>query len=211
MTPPVPSGTVDWTALHERLARAAAAAEQALDPAPERARQIMDQRARILARAPPAARPAGDHIEVLVFSLAGGRYAIETRYVREVVRIADVTPVPGVSDFVVGVTTLRGEILAVVDLCRIFGVEARSLTAHMILCGEQRAEFGVLADNVHDVTPLPLAEIFESPGGVSGSDRAYLRGVTRDALVVLDGAVLLWDERFFISGAQASAKGLQGA
>ncbi|MBC7818114.1 MAG: hypothetical protein IAG10_14590 [Planctomycetaceae bacterium] len=41
-------------------------------------------------------------------------------------------------------------------------------------------------------------ELLEPPGSVTGIGREYLRGVTRDALIVLDGAVLLQDARLFI-------------
>jgi len=192
------AGVIDWVAVRARLARAAEATEQALNPSPERARRIMDERARVLAPAPPAARPAGEQIELLVFSLAGARYGIETRFVREVARLAEVTPIPGATDFLAGVAAIRGEILGVLDPRPIFGLAAGALTARMILCGEQHAEFGLLIDQAHDVVILPLTELFEPPGSASGAGRAYLRGVTKDALVVLDGARLLGDEQLFV-------------
>src|SRR3546814_4484079 len=81
------------------------------------------------------------------------RYAVETRYVREVTRFADFTTVPGAPNFVVGVTNLRGGVLVVFDLRKILGIPAPGLTdlSRVIVHGRERAEFGILADAVHEV------------------------------------------------------------
>src|SRR2546429_170226 len=63
---------------------------------------------------------------------------------------------------------------------------------------EERAEFGVLADTVYEVMTVRTEEVFEPPGSVAGVGREYLRGVTKEALIVLDGSVLLQAIRFFI-------------
>jgi chemotaxis signal transduction protein len=59
----------------------------------------------------------------LVFGLGGGlggeaasRYALPLDVVREIRRPAQITPVPGTAPFVLGVSNLRGVVLAVVDL-----------------------------------------------------------------------------------------------
>lgn len=191
---------IDWDLARERLARARTATEEVLRPSPERARQIMDARARALARVPGEERPAGVRIDVVKFALASERYAVETRYVREVVRFVDFTPVPGTPDFVVGVTNLRGSVLAVIDLGRFFSVPRKGLTdlSRVVVLGEGRAEFGVLADEALGQAGLAAADILEPPGEVSGIGRAYLRGVTREAQIVLDGAALLRDQRLFV-------------
>ena len=107
----------------------------------------MEERARRLARPAAEVRGSGDTLEIVVFGLASERYAVENRYVREVVRLADLAPVPGAPEFMAGVTNLRGEILAVVDLRRFFGVPARGITdtSRVVVLGADEAEFGVLA------------------------------------------------------------------
>jgi purine-binding chemotaxis protein CheW len=144
--------------------------------------------------------PAGGLLEVVVFTLAGERYALETRHVREIRALEDLTPLPGAPVFLAGVTNLRGQILAVIDLRTFFGVPARGLTdrTRLIVLGDERAEFGVLADTVAEVVTLGPGEVREPPGSVAGVARAYLRGVTGDALIVLAGEVLLQDPRLFI-------------
>ncbi len=194
------TGHVDWQDVRRRLAAAAAATEEAPRLPPERAKAVMDARARALARPSAQAPRAGETIEVVTFDLANERYGIETRHVKEVVRLADFTPVPGAPDFLVGVTNLRGEIVAVVDLRTFLGLAGRGLTdlSRVVVLGGERAELGVLADAAHEVTTLRADEVLEPPEWVAGVGREYLRGVTPGALIVLDGAVLLGDARLFI-------------
>jgi purine-binding chemotaxis protein CheW len=195
---------IDWQQVRERLARARAATEESVRLSPERARQVMEARARDLARVPPRAPAAAEVLEVVTFALANERYAVETRHTREVIRFTDFTPVPGAPDFLVGLVNLRGEVLAVFDLRKFFGVAEQGVTdlSRVIVLGGERAEFGVLADAVHEVTALRIDEVAEPPGSVAGVAREYLRGVTREALLVLDGAVLLRDGRLFIDQAE---------
>jgi purine-binding chemotaxis protein CheW len=100
----------------------------------------------------------------------------------------------------VGVTNLRGDILAVFDLRRFFGLPPGAVTelARVLVLGDDRAEFGVLADEVHEVRALRTGDLLDAPASVAGVGREYLRGVTEEALVVLDGDVLLRDSRLFI-------------
>ena len=45
---------------------------------------------------------------------------------------------------------------------------------------------------------LRTDELLELPGSAPGIGRQYLRGVTKGALIVLDGAILLQDDRLVI-------------
>ena len=190
---------IDWPGVRERLARAHAATAAALELPPERVRALMDARARALAR-PPAPREAAGVHDVLTFALGVERYAIETRYVREVVRLADFSPVPGVPEFVLGVTNLRGDILCLIDLRKFFDVSSKGLTdlSRMVVTGIERAEFGILVDETFEIARLHPDHIVPAPESVAGVARKYLLGVTREALIALDGAALLRDPRLYV-------------
>jgi purine-binding chemotaxis protein CheW len=206
MKPPrhQPTGPINWDRIRERLARATAATEEALRPSPQRAREVLAERARALARVPAEAPRAAEVLEVVRFELAGEHYALETRHVREVVRLTDLTPVPAAPPILVGVLNLRGEILAVFDLRRFFGLPEGDATeqARVLVLGHERAEFGILADAVQEVQRLRTDEVLEPPATVAGVGREYVRGVTGAALIVLDGAVLFQDRRLFIDQAE---------
>jgi len=53
---------------------------------------------------------------VIVFALGGSRYAVELRWVREVLTLGFVTPVPGAPPAIAGVFNLRGTVTPVIDL-----------------------------------------------------------------------------------------------
>ena len=191
---------INWADVRERLARAQAAATAALEPPPERVRALMDERARALAR-PPAQSEETDAIAVMTFALGTERYAIETEYAREVVRLTDFSPVPGAPDFVLGVTNLRGEVLYLVDLRKFFDVPSKGLTdlSRIVVVGIETAEFGILVDEAFEMATLRPNDVVPPSESVAGIGREYLLGVTREALIVLDGAALLRDPRLFVN------------
>jgi purine-binding chemotaxis protein CheW len=170
---------------------------------PERVREILEERARALARVP--AEPAADaeEIEAVVFNLAGETYAIETAFVREVAPLPPLALLPGAPDFFAGAVSLRGQVLAVVDLRRLFGLPllGGNAPARMVVLGEGQPEFGVLAEAVSEVAKLPRGRLLE-PAAPAGLTPEHVRGVTEQALIVLDGAALLRDGRLFIDQAE---------
>ena len=155
------------------------------------ARSVLEERARTLAR-PAAPPPEGDSIGAVVFALGDERYAIESRYVIEVARLSELARLPGATPPVLGITAWRGGPLPVLDVRRLLGVTADELNDHgqVIVLGESRAAFGILADAVSELVAFRPSEVREPPEGVA-VEREYLRGVTGDALLVLDAGKLL--------------------
>jgi purine-binding chemotaxis protein CheW len=191
---------IDWHEVRNNLAQATAAltATQALSP--EQARSVLEQRARMLARVPPAEVAQDEVIEVVTFALADERYGLPARYVREVVRVTDFTPVPRAPSLLTAVINLRGEILPIFDLGQLFGIQQRGPTdaSRVIIVGEQQAEFGVHADAAYEVLTVRTEAVQEPPATIPGSSRRILHGVLSDGLILFDGAVLLRDARLAI-------------
>lgn len=188
---------LDWQGIRARLGQAEAATASALDPTPERARQMLEQRARDLAREPAATSAAAIQLNLIAFGLAGETYGIETSLVRQVVRLERFTPVPGTPDFVVGVTNVRGSVTPVFDIRTFFNLKASGLTdlSRLLLLGREEVEFGILADAVYGQEELAESDIAETSGAAAGPDRRFVRGIARSSLIVLDGAALLDDPR----------------
>jgi purine-binding chemotaxis protein CheW len=199
-TPGKPRTPIDWQKVRERMSRAAAPLTDGQRTSPERIRAVLEERARAAARIPTAAPDAGAVIEIVRFDLGCEHYALETQFLREILPSKECTPLPGAPDFLAGIINLRGQILAVMDLRRLFNIArpADMATSRIIVLGQERMEFGVVADAVHDVLLLRLDALRSAPDSVSGIAHEYLRGVTADALIVLDGAVLLKDPRLIV-------------
>jgi len=164
---------------------------------PDGRREVLDQRARVLARVPEEPPRAGEVLELVGFVLAGERYGIESRFVREVARLSRFTPVPGTPAFVLGVTNLRGEILALFDLRHLLGVVTEGVTdlGRIVVLGEHRREFGLLADAASEILWVPGASLAQ-PATTWG--RTYVRGVSPDGVIVLSGEALLSDPQLTV-------------
>ncbi len=190
----------DWEQAKRRLRQLADALQQHEHLSAEQARALMDERARALAEVPDQAAHSGQVVEVLILLLAGERFAVETRFIREVFHAAAITPVPGGPDFLLGVTNLRGEVLAVMDFHRLLQLGQARLGAptRLVVFGEQRAEFGVPGDEIAEVTTLREADILPPESSLTGTLRDFTRGVTKHGLIVLDGELIMHDSRLFV-------------
>ncbi|WP_332856521.1 chemotaxis protein CheW [Duganella sp. S19_KUP01_CR8] len=186
---------LDWEQVRARLAAAAATARQQTTVAPEQLRALLEQRAQLLARVPPAAPAPDAEAEVLEFMLAHERYALEMTHVHEVHVLRELTPLPCTPDFVLGIVNVRGRILSLVDLKRFFGLPQQGLTDlnKIIVLRGGAMRFGLLADQILGVNKLVLAELQPAPPTLGGIRADYLKGVTAARLIVLDGERLLSD------------------
>jgi len=197
---------IDWPELRGRVARAFESSQGAL--APERARAVLEERARRLARAPAEDLRRAESLEVLPFRLGREQYGLETRFAREVIRLTDFTAIPGAPEFIVGVANLRGDIIPVFDLMLFFGFASQGLMdrSRVIVVGTTEPDFGIIADTVQEVSPLFPEEFAPNPAFEGDRGRECIQGITRDAMIVLDGAALAGDQRLFIgSSANAAA------
>lgn len=161
---------------------------------------ILDERARRLAvRGAEAAATPDASIEVATFTLAGERYAIETHFIREVIPLVHFTPVPRGPKFLFGIVNLYGTILAVFDLRPLLGLEGETISdvCRVIVLGTERAEFGVIVDAVHEVTKLPASSVLDLVW--SDERRRFVRGMTKEALALLDGRRILDDAQFLLN------------
>ncbi len=111
----------------------------------------------------------GELRELLVIWLNDDPYALPIERVREIVRLRPITPVPHVPKAVLGVISLRGEIVQVLDLRGRLGLAAASaapdLRRHriVVLNGEDGQLAGLLVDRVSEVLRTP-ATATRAPG-----------------------------------------------
>ncbi len=165
--------------------------------------EILEQRARVLARLPTEEAAEGDTLHLVTFPLGEERYGVEVTLVQEVQPVESQTwsPVPCTPDFIVGAVNIRGRIYSMMDVARFLGLPRRPLseTAHVLLVrggdqgGEGEVELSILADDVPQVASVPLAEVQPSSATVSTQVQEYVRGVTDDMLIILDVERLLSD------------------
>jgi purine-binding chemotaxis protein CheW len=161
------------------------------------AETVLKRRAEQLARR-PISPDAGDEVEVLVCRLGTERYALESRHLRAVQWVSGVTPVPNTPAFVVGIVSVRGEIVTLLDLASMIGFGSHAGdsadTCPVVLLGLARLRAGLVVDEVLGVERWKLNSLQPSLSG-----REFARGVGPDNTVLLDLEVLLDSGRFNVA------------
>lgn len=137
----------------------------------------------------PAA-PAPDALdEFLTFALGGEEYAVGIEHVREVLRAPAITEVPRAPAHVLGVVTVRGEVVAIVDARRRLGLppgQGGGGGSRIVLVETGVGPLGLLVDAIANVVRLPRGSIEPCPQGISSAASDCVTGIGR------------WRERLFM-------------
>ncbi len=163
-----------------------------LDPETE---ALLKRRAEQLARL-PVAPDSGDEFETLACRMGDERYAVETRHLRAVQWTNGITPVPCTPPFVVGIVSVRGEIVTLLDLATMIGLRPSRIvegntTYPVLLLGLPGLRSGLVVDEVLGVERMRLSGLRAAPSG-----REFVRGVGPQDTIVLDVEALLGSGRF---------------
>jgi purine-binding chemotaxis protein CheW len=145
----------------------------------------------------PRPAEAVEMMRVVIFVLGETRYAVDIRYVNEIARRADFTPVPGVPGWVLGVMNLHGEIVSVVDLAAFLKVSLpRSPRVPDMLVVAQAGDqkIGFMVDRVDLIYSFPADQVRSLSLRSELGLVPFLRGAIErdgDLIRLLDGERLL--------------------
>jgi purine-binding chemotaxis protein CheW len=145
---------------------------------------------------PDAPAPVLEREEFLTFLLGAEEFAVAIQRVREVVRSPPVTEVPRAPRHILGVVTVRGEVVAVIDPRRRLGLasadEADEGKIVILDAGEGPA--GLKVDRIASVVRLRPGSIEPCPQGIAGDRGEFIAGIGREGdrlFTVLDVPALL--------------------
>jgi purine-binding chemotaxis protein CheW len=95
-------------------------------------------------------------VNLACFEIKGQIYAIEVEYVREIVRVLEITPLPNAPSLIEGVIDLRGTVIPVMDLGRVLnrGSGSTEMHARIIVLEADGLALGVWVDAATDVLTL---------------------------------------------------------
>lgn len=133
----------------------------------------------------------GDLRQCLTFTLGSEEYALDIGYIREIIKPREITDVPRVPDFILGIISLRGLIIPVFDLKRRLklGTAEINSASRIVVCQHGDRSAGLVVDNLNQVVRLPAQGIEPPPAVLSGLDRDMVEGVGRDRgrmMILLD-------------------------
>jgi len=190
----------DWERLYQRLDEIRARLEPGYRPPPAGVDKILRERARIMAQVSEP-EVGGERLLVLEFLLAHERYAAEVHYIREVYPLRSLCPIPCTPPFILGVANIRGQLLSVVDIKRLFDLPEKGITnLNRILVVQSGATlWGLLADEVSGICEVPVQDLEPPLATLSGLQGGYIRGIfSRERLIVLDMEAMLSDGRLVV-------------
>ncbi len=155
--------------------------------------QEVIQRAPAEASPAPAAGPAEAKAEVrescIVFGLDGTRYAVPMRNVTEIDTLPRVTPVPHTPEFVRGVTNRRGEVVCVLDLRVLLGLEQSAPQPRqriLVMRTSRDHAAAMVVDEVRGTIALAMNSLPGPLGPVSDRAAELLAGVSQHQEQILN-------------------------
>lgn len=138
-----------------------------------------------------------DILQLVTFRLGEEEYGLDILRIQEVNRWSAVTAMPNAPHAVDGIINLRGRVIPVVNLRKLFGLpfdhaeESRIMVVNA--CG---STVGIIVDDVSEVLRIPAGTIERPPEMGIGSANAYVTGVGKldnRLLLLVDIELLLAD------------------
>lgn len=163
----------------------------------------------------PSSSPATPMVEkknssqFVGFQIAGQEYGFRIEQIQEIVILDQVTKTPQVPEYVEGVSNLRGSIIPIINLRRLFGLEpipADSETRTIVVNVGQRT-MGCTVDMVSQVLRIPQDSIQPAPETVTADGANYISGFAKleeRLMILLDIDELLDPRQLDLRGNHAA-------
>ncbi len=122
----------------------------------------------------------GHRVEYVSFALAGETYAVPIACIAEILKPLPITPVPRAPRVIIGVMTVRGRLVTVIDLRRRLRLPEAPMDhrSRILITDSADEQIGLLVDEVLHVHRLAESEI--EPRDVLGGDpEPYMAGIGR--------------------------------
>ena len=147
----------------------------------------------------------GDEKQVVLFELNNQKFAIDIQKVKEINRIPSIIKVPNEKRYLRGIANLRGDVIAIIDLCSLlYGEETQLNESSRVIIVEQRGErFGILAKKVLSVSKVSAENVVEveqtledehMQEKLSSLDIKYIKAVIKqndDLIIQIDPDIIL--------------------
>lgn len=132
--------------------------------------------------------------QLVLLTVACQSFALHLAAVDRVVRMVEITPLPGAPEAVEGVVDVHGEIVPVVSIRRRLGLASRvpAVSDCLVLARARHGRVAIIAESVRRVLELPADAFVRSRDIAHGIE--HIEGVLKTG----DGLVLIQDlDRFF--------------
>lgn len=125
-------------------------------------------------------------VQLLAFRLASEEYAFRVDEIEEIVRPQKVTRIPNTEQYLLGIASLRGKIIPVVDLRMKLSLggtlEQGNRKQKILILKGPKGPIGVLIDSITGVIRPTLSKIVETPLHLPEAEMKFIEGVA-----IIDG------------------------
>lgn len=133
----------------------------------------------------------------LTFNIGTVGYGIEICHVIEIIGIQQVTNIPDMPEYLIGIINLRGKVIPVIDVRLRFGMEERAYDDRtcIIVVSLDDNLVGLVVDKVSEVVTIPAEQIEPQPR-LGGNASHYTKGLGKigDQVRILLNVGALLDE-----------------
>lgn len=122
-----------------------------------------------------------DTASLIVFRLASEWYGVHVANVKQVVKFENFTWLPSAPEYIAGIIQLRGNILSITDLKKIFGFPASAPTkqARLVIIYEDHLETALLVDEVTGIVDIPIKKIDPPLATIPADSAEFIEGECR--------------------------------
>ena len=120
------------------------------------------------------------------FMLGKGMFAVPVKYVKEVLEFTSLTKVPNSLDYLLGVTNIRGSVVSIIDLRKLFGFNPSSyldgtsiINLEIPRPNEKPFEIAIIADSVDIVGGLSMIQAGSASYGIPKGQSSFIKSVAR--------------------------------
>lgn len=155
-------------------------------------RARLERRAAALAQRQNAAAPEAV-ITLLLFRLGGQSFGLELAVIEKVLSWRPCMSLPATPEHLLGLAEVNGEILAIMDLGRLFALPggASEASGQIILLGRPEQRVGLRVAGLDGIRHVAARDIHPPPVSLPPAGARFLRGVTPEGVIVLDAEKLL--------------------
>ena len=139
--------------------------------------------------------------EMLSFNVGDATYAIEIKYIKEIIEVEQITLVPKIPSHIKGVINLRGKVVPVISIRKRFEIEEipfDSRTCIIVLEFEDGEQVGIIVDRVQEVVDVKSSDISQTPDSKNVNANRYIKSIVHfenNVILLIDCNKIINDDR----------------
>jgi purine-binding chemotaxis protein CheW len=130
---------------------------------------------------PAEVEKSDETVEILTFNLLQEDFAFRISEMHEIIRFQNITKVPKTAYFILGITSLRGKIIPVIDLKQRLSLTDTAAfnkrDGKILIIKGLKGPIGVAVDKVAGVVNVPKSEILPPPSHLSETELRFIYGI----------------------------------